>query len=55
MRNFRKQSSLTKVSEGNTEDNDEEDNDDDEEKLSPGDDIDPDRLKAFNVSRIINF
>ena len=46
------QSSVTKLSESNpddTKDDDDNDDDDDDEKLA-SQDVDPERLKAFNVS-----
>ena len=46
------QSSVTKLSESNPDDNkddDDNDDDDDDEKLVASHDIDPERLKAFNV------
>ena len=44
---------MTKASESNTEEReDEEENDEDEEKIAPGENVDPERLKAFNVSSV---
>ena len=42
------QSAMTKTSEG--KDDDDDDDNDDDDKLTMGSDIDPERLKAFNVS-----
>lgn len=46
---FLLQSAMTKTSEG--KDDDDEDDNDDDEKILVGQDIDPERLKAFNVSK----
>ena len=51
------QSSATKISESNPDDNkddDDNDDDDDDDKLVASHDIDPERLKAFNVSLCTN-
>ena len=42
---------MTKTSEG--KDDDDDDDNDDDEKMPVGQDIDPERLKAFNVSERI--